>query len=71
MGERIGIFREAEVEHLSRADRMKLREFALKQISTEVRALIKRDPTLFTKIPKANKILRKKLTPTLKRMSKS
>ena len=50
---------------------MKLRKFALKQISTEVSALIKRDPTLFTKIPKANKILRKKLTPTLKRMSKS
>jgi hypothetical protein len=70
MGDRIGIFREAEVEHLSRADRKKLRELALKQISTEVRALISRDPTLFTKIPKANKILRKKLTPTLKRLSK-
>jgi len=70
MGPRMGIFDEAELKHLSRADRAKLKQHALKQISTELRALVKSDPTLFTKIPKANRILRKKLTPTLKRMSK-
>jgi hypothetical protein len=73
MGRAVGIFREDEVKLLSRGDREKLKRQAIKQLQTskELRALMKSDPKPFAKIPEANKILRKKLTPALKRMRKS
>jgi hypothetical protein len=73
MGKTVGVFRENEVKHLSRGDREKLKRQAIKQLQTskEIRSLMKSNPKPFATIPEANKILRKKLTPVLKRMPKS
>ena len=72
MGFFVGAFNEAEVKHLSASDRKKLRQHAIKhlQSSKEIRALMNSNPKLFTKIKEVRKILRKKVTPALKRMPK-
>jgi hypothetical protein len=72
MGRSIGAFNEDEVKNLSLADREKLKRQAIRllQGSKEIRALMKSEPKLFTKIKDVKKILRKKLTPVRKRMAK-
>jgi hypothetical protein len=72
MGSGVGTFREAEVKHLSASDRKELKRHTLQHLqnSKEIRALMKRNPKLFTKIKEVNTILRKKVNPVRKRMPK-
>ena len=72
MGRSVGAFSEDEVKNLSPMDRRKLKRQAIRllQDSKEIRALMNREPKLFTKIKDVKRILRKKLDPTRKRMPK-
>jgi len=72
MGSGVGAFRESEVKHLSKSDRLKLRRQAIRHLqnSKEVRAIIERNPKLFTKFPAVKSALRKKLGPAPKRPPK-
>jgi aspartyl/asparaginyl beta-hydroxylase (cupin superfamily) len=72
MGNGMGAFDEREVKHLSASDRKELKRHTLKhlQSSKEIRALMKRKPTLFTGIKQVKTILRKKVNPVRKRMPK-
>ena len=68
----MGAFDEREIKHLSASDRKELKRHTLKhlQSSKEIRALMKRKPTLFTGIKQVKTILRKKVNPVRKRMPK-
>jgi hypothetical protein len=72
MGRSVGAFSEDEVKNLSPMDRRKLKRQAIRllQDSKEIRALMNREPKLFTKIKDVKRILRKKLDPARKRMPK-
>jgi hypothetical protein len=72
MGKTVGAFDEKEVDHLSESDRKKLKQRAVRHLQTskEIRAIMGRNPKLFTQIPAVKKILRKKLGPMRKRKPK-
>lgn len=72
MGSAVGVFRESEVEHLSPSDRDKLKRHALRHLQSakEIRAIMKKNPKLFTKNEDVKKLMRRKLSPVLKRMPK-
>jgi hypothetical protein len=72
MGYKVGAFREDEVRDLSPGERKELKRHTLQalQNSREIRALMTRNPKLFTNIKKVKEILRKKVNPVRKRMMK-
>src|SRR5207237_1408287 len=60
MGSGVGAFSESEVKHLSTSDRQKLRRLAVQHLqnSREIRAIMKTNPKLFTKIKEIRNILK-------------
>jgi hypothetical protein len=72
MGSGVGAYSDSEVKHLSKSDRDKLRRHAVQHLqnSREIRAIMKSNPRLFTKIKEVKEILRKKLDPERKRAPK-
>ena len=72
MGSGVGVLKESEVKHLSASDRKKLKAHALEHLqnSKEIRALMRKNPKLFTKIAEVNKVMRRKVNPVLKGMPK-
>jgi len=72
MGNGVGTFGENEVKHLSPSDRKKLRQHTVQHLqnSKEIRALMQKNPKLFTKIKEVKTILRKKVNPVRKKMPK-
>lgn len=59
------IFNDDELGHLSKADRARLKQYALKEIRTskEIRGLLKTKPEVFANRRDVRSIVRKKLKP--------
>jgi hypothetical protein len=76
MGSPMGVFEEKEVKGLKLKDRAVLKRRAVQQLRTsrEIHHIIMTDPKLFPALlkrhPNIRQVLRKKLSPTLKRLHK-
>jgi hypothetical protein len=76
MGSPMGVFSEKEVQGLKSKDRKVLKQQAVQQLRTsrEIHRIIMTDPKLFPALlkrhPNIRQVLRKKLSPTLKRLHK-
>jgi hypothetical protein len=63
MGDRVGVFTEAEVEDLSEQDREQLKQQILQQLQNnpDIRARINEEPRLLTRDDKIREILRREV----------
>jgi hypothetical protein len=72
MGSPVGTYDDDEVNNLSPKDREELKRRAVQTLlsSAEIRAIIKKNPTVLARDRKINKVLRQKLDPVLKRLKR-
>lgn len=73
MGDKVGVHDDTELEGLSRQQRAQIKQQILRQLQTspEIRAIIQKTPRLLTSDSRINKILKRKLAPTLRRLKRS
>jgi len=70
MGNKVGVHSEKHVKALKPQARAKLRAHVIRELlaSKQIRAIIKKNPKVLTKNAAIRKILKKKTTPTLRRL---
>jgi hypothetical protein len=70
MGNRVGVHSEKLVKALKPQTRAKLRAHVMRELlaSKEIRAIIEKNPKILTRNAAIRRILKKKTTPTLRRL---
>jgi hypothetical protein len=72
MGDMVGVHTDDELEGLTAKQRKQLKQEILKQLhnSPQIRAVIDKQPEILTRDSRINKIVKRKVRPTLDRLKK-